>query len=55
MIIWPIMPSAMALRAFHHWSPEVVCEPTWRTRLVSFTVLTSCLISSLVWHMGFSR
>ena len=29
---FPIMPSWMALRAFHHWSAEVVCDPTWSTR-----------------------
>ena len=29
MIILPIMPSAIAFFAFHHWSAEVVCDPTW--------------------------
>src|ERR1017187_3317250 len=35
------MPSAMAFLAFHQMSAEVVCEPTWRIRLVSFTVATN--------------
>ncbi len=55
MIILPIMPSAMAFFAFHHWSAEVVCEPTCSTRPVSFTVATSWRASSMVWHIGFSR
>ena len=43
MIILPIMPSAIAFFAFHHWSADVVCDPTCRTRLVSFTVATKLL------------
>ena len=55
MIMSPIMPSAIAFFAFAHWSPDVVCDPTCSTRFVSFTVLTSCLASAIVWTMGFSR
>jgi hypothetical protein len=55
MIIFPIIPSAIAFFAFHHWSADVVCDPTWTTRLVSRVVSTSFLISSSVWHIGFSR
>ena len=55
MSILPIMPSAMAFLAFHQMSAEVVCEPTWRMRLVSLTVFTNWCASSLVWVIGFSR
>ena len=55
MISCPIMPSSIALRAFHHWSLEVVCEPTCKTRLVLSTVSATCRASSTVCVMGFSR
>ena len=55
MISFPIIPSWMAWRAFHHWSELVVCEPTCSTRPVFFTAAATVLASSTVWVMGFSR
>jgi len=55
MTIWPMAPSAIACRAFHHCGAEVVCEPTCKMRPVARTVSIRLRASATVWHMGFSR